>query len=185
MKTTELNTIKNNQAAELKAKELKEKAAKEAAELEKVAPGTINDMIEDLESGLVTIVTDEYDNIIGIGSHPHTTGIKVVKKIGCALTIGSTEEERKVDEFDLKIFQKKYGANAMRYLQVALKIKESGLKPSKIIESGSRVYLILADQKKVIDDNGHTIVDLSKEWEEEVPEKLMVRLLENELASKR
>ena len=144
MKTTELNTIKNNQAAELKAKELKEKAAKEAAELEKVAPGTINDMIEDLESGLVTIVTDEYDNIIGIGSHPHTTGIKVVKKIGCALTIGSTEEERKVDEFDLKVFQ-----------------------------------------KKVIDDNGHTIVDLSKEWEEEVPEKLMVRLLENELASKR
>lgn len=182
MKTTELNMIANTQAKEEAAKVAAEKAKQEQAVLEEVKPGNLQDMLDDLNNGLITIVTDENDNIVGLGCHPHVTGVKVAKMIKCTLTVGATEEERAQDELDYKKFLKKYGSKAQKYLYAALTLQKAGLNPDKIIETCSNFYYVLADQKKVIDANGHTKVDLStKEGLDGLSKELLIEILVDKL----
>ena len=180
MKTTELNMIANTQAKEAAAKAAAEKAQHEKELLDNIEVGALNDMLQDLENETITIITNERDEIVGLGSHPHVTGIKVAKLVGGALTVGCCETERLIDEFDYKVFMKKYGMKAQRYLLAALKLQNAGLKPDNIIETRSNFYYILADQKKVIDQDGHTIVDLSTDPKYDgAAKELMIEILNN------
>lgn len=181
MKLNDLNKIANVQNTEAKAKIAAEKAAREARLLENIKPGTLLDMLEDIREKRVNIITDENDNIIGFGYHPHVTGITTIKKIGNHFTVGCCETERLVDEFDLKAFYKKYGDNVQRYFYAALKLNEANLIPDEVVDNGKTLRYIILKDKKVIDDNGNTILDLSNEIPGEISKDLLMYIIKGKL----
>ena len=165
MKTNELNKIQNTQNAEVEAKKAAEKAAAEKAILDAVQPGGVLEMIKDVEAGIASFVTDDNDNIVGFGYHAHANGMNSVKRVGSVLTVGATEEQRQQDELDAKIFTKRYGGmwEGKAILEIAIMLINAGLKPDEeIVDRGTR-YFLLGDLKKVIDQRGNTIVDISED----------------------
>lgn len=184
MKTTEMNIINNTQAAEVAAKEAAAKAAKEKEILDAVQKGNVLDMMKDVEEGIASFVTDDNDNIVGFGYHAHAKGMNAVKQVGSTLTVGSNEEERQQDEFDVKVFTKKYGSlmEGAEIMKIAVMLINAGLKPDKEIDHNGNRYFIIVESKKVIDQRGNTKVDLSEdETINGASDKLVLRLLETEL----
>lgn len=183
MKTTQLNTIINTQNAEVEAKAKAEKLAKEKELLDAAQPKTVIDMIHDIENGIASFVTDDNDNIVGFGYHPHAKGMNVVKQNGQTMTVGSTEEERAQDEFDVKMFIKQYGSldRGARIMQIAVSLINADLLPDEEVEHKGHYYFIILNLKKVIKDDGTTIVDLSEDIPGEIDSALLTTILKDKL----
>ena len=183
MKTNELNKINNTQAAEVAAKEAAEKAAKEKEILDAVQPGGVIDMINDINAGIASFVTDDNDNIVGFGYHPHAKGINAAKRVNSVLTVGATEEERQQDEMDAKIFVKRYGGmwEGKAIMEIAHSLINAGIMPDKEVKHNGVYYFLCADLKKVIDQSGNTIIDLSEDPIAAVGKELLLEALNDKL----
>lgn len=184
MKNNELNTIANTIESEKKAAEAAAAAAAEKAILDEVKPAGVLQMIQDVKDGIATFATDENDNIVGFGYHPHAKGIAVAKHANGVLTIGSTEEERKQDELDSKIFLRKYGSYYAGWsvMRIAHNLINAGILPDAEKKINGVWYFVCADQKKVISETGSTVVDLSEDPKYDgVSKELLIELLTSKL----
>ena len=183
MKTTELNVIAQNQAAEVAAKAKAEKEAAINAQIEGVMPCDILVMLAEVYETKINAITDDSDNIIGVNRPHEITGLKCAKMINGALVVGNNEEELEKDYINYRKFKKSYdGINGgiQRAFEACLVLAAAGLKPEKALWLNNKYYFILADQKKVIDEKGNTIIDLSGETKYDGASKeLLIDILES------
>ena len=157
--------------------------AEETATMEAVEPKTILDMIQDIYDGKLLIISDDNDNIIGINCPVAVKGIANTKKIGGHMVMGSDEANMKEDEIALKKFMKAYeGQNIMHMFYAALKIQKAGLRPEYAESINGIYYFCVNSLKKVIDEDGKTVVDYSKEkGVEGIDSELLTKILKDKL----
>jgi uncharacterized protein YuzE len=181
MNIKNLNLINKTQEAEKEAVKAAKKEAAEKAVLEAVEPKTILDMIQDIYDEKLLIITNDDGDIIGINCPKAVKGISSTQKIGGHMVMGSDEENMAEDAMELKKFLKAYeGQNIMQLFNTALLIKEAGLRPEYAEEINGIFYFVINDLKKVIDERGNTIIDLSKEIGR-IDSKTLTRVLVDEL----
>ena len=161
MKTSDLN----NQVNQLQAN---------ATYVEK----TFLDFYNEVKAGNIVPITDQDDNIIGFNTVRQPSTMRVCKIVDGHMTVGDTEEERNQDEVALRTFMQEYEVCPLQqWFEEALVLVKSGVNVTDIVE-GDETYVIVADQKKVINLNGDTIVDLSDDSDlERASENLVVKLL--------
>ena len=176
MKMNELNKITETMAEEARK-------AEETATMEAVAPKTILDMIQDVYDGKLLIISDDNDNIIGINCPVAVKGIANTKKIGGHMVMGSDEANMKEDEIALKKFMKAYeGQNIMHMFYAALKIRKAGLHPEYAESINGVYYFCVNSLKKVIDEDGNTVVDYSNErGVDGIDSELLTNILKDKL----
>ena len=157
--------------------------AEETATMEAVEPKTILDMIQDIYDGKLLIISDDNDNIIGINCPVAVKGIANTKKIGGHMVMGSNEANMKEDEIALKKFIKAYeGRNIMHMFYASLKIQKAGLHPEYAESINGIYYFCVNSLKKVIDEDGKTVVDYSKEkGVEGIDSELLTKILKDKL----
>lgn len=157
--------------------------AEEAAAVETVEPKTILDMIQDVYDGKLLIISDDDNNIIGINCPIVAKGITNTQKIGPHMVMGESETNMHEDEIALKQFIKAYeGQNIMHLFYCALKIQKAGLHPEYAESINGVYYFCVNSLKRVIDEDGNTVVDLSKErGVEGIDPKLLTKILKDEL----
>ncbi len=184
MKTTEMNIIAQNQNAE---KEAAAKAAKEA-EIKAIIDGVqkcdILVMLAEVYEGKINAITDSNDNIIGVNRPHEITGLKCAKRINGVLVVGNDEKELEQDKINYRKFEKQYHeieGGVQKAFEACLLLAKAELHPDKAAYIKNTYYFILASQKKVIDEKGHTIIDLNSEEYEGASDALMIRLLDSEL----
>lgn len=181
MNIKNLNLINKAQEAEKEAVKAAKKEAAEKAALEAVEPKSILDMIQDIYDEKLLIITNDNGDIIGINCPKAVKGIRNTQKIGAHMVMGSDEKNMAEDALELKKFLKAYeGQNIMHLFNSALLIKEAGLHPEYAEEINGLFYFAINDLKKVIDERGSTIVDLSKEISK-IDNKTLTRVLIDEL----
>ncbi len=176
MKMNELNKITETMAEEARK-------AEETTAMEAVEPKTILDMIQDLYTGKLLIISDDDDNIIGINCPVAVKGVANTKKIGDHMVMGSDEANMKEDEIALKQFMKAYeGQNIMHMFYAALKVQKAGLHPEYAEMINGIYYFCINSLKKVVDEDGKTVVDFSKEkGVEGIDSELLTKILKDEL----
>lgn len=181
MNIKNLNLINKAQEAEKEAAKAAKKEAAEKAALEAVEPKTILDMIQDIYNEKLLIITNDDGDIIGINCPKAVKGISKTQKIGGHMVMGSDEANMAEDAMELKKFLKAYeGQDIMHLFNSALLIKEAGLHPEHAEEINGVFYFVVNDLKKVIDEKGNTIIDLSEEVGR-IDNKALTRLLIDEL----
>ena len=184
MRTTDLNKINNTMAAELAAKKEAERLAAEKALIEEAQPKDILNMIEEVYNKTLLIITDDKGNIIGINCPKAVKGISNTKKINGHMVMGADETNIHEDEIELKKFMKSYENNPtsiMHMFNIALLITTAGLHPSYAEFINSQYYFVINSLKKVIDENGNTIVDVSSQIPGEINDKLLTEILKDKL----
>lgn len=176
MRTTDLNKIEKTMAEE--ARKVEETTAMEAVE-----PKTILDMIQDVYDGVLKIISDDEDNIIGINCPKAVKGINSVKKVGAHTVMGSDAANMAEDALELKKFLKAYeGQNIMHMFYAALKIQKAEFHPEYAESINGIYYFCINSLKRVIDEDGNTVVDLSKEkWFEGIDPELLTKILKDKL----
>lgn len=176
MKMNELNKIQETMAEEARK-------AEETATMEAVAPKTILDMIQDVYDGKLLIISDNDDNIIGINCPKVVKGLGAVQKIGAHTVMGSDASNMAEDALELKKFMKAYeGQNIMHMFYASLKIQKAGLHPEYAESINGIYYFCVNSLKKVIDEDGKTIVDYSNEkGVEGIDSELLTKILKDKL----
>ena len=182
MKTTELNVIAQNQAAEVAAKAKADKEAAINEIVEGVMPCDILIMLAEVYEAKITPITDANDNIIGVNRPHEITGLRYAKMIRGSLIVGNDEAELEQDYINYRKWDKAYkdiNGGVQRAFEACLVLAAAGLKPEKALWIRNNYYFILADQKKVIDEKGNTIVDLSDKDFGTAGKELIVSILED------
>lgn len=157
MKMNELDKINKTLAEEARK-------AEEAAAVETVGPKTILDMIQDVYDGTLQIISDSDDNIIGINCPKVVKGLGAVQKVGAHTVMGSDAQNMAEDALELKKFLKAYeGQNIMHLFYCSLKIQKAGLHPEYAESINGIYYFCVNSLKRVIDEDGNTVVDFSNE----------------------
>ncbi len=157
--------------------------AEEAAAVETVKPKSILDMIQDVYDGIFQIISDDEDNIVGINCPKVVKGINSVQKVGIHTVMGSDAVNMAEDALELKKFLKAYeGQNIMHLFYCALKIQKAGLHPEYAESINGIYYFCVNSLKKVIDEDGNTIVDFSNErGVEGIEPDLVTKILKDKL----
>ena len=184
MRTTDLNKINNTMTAELAAKQEAERLAAERALVEEAQPKDILNMIEEVYNKTLLIITDDNGNIIGINCPKAVKGVSNTKKINGHMVMGADEANMKEDEIELKKFMKSYEnnpASIMQMFNVSLLITTAGLHPSYAEFINGQYYFVINNLKKVIDENGNTVVDVSSQIPGEIDDKLLTDILKDKL----
>lgn len=184
MRTTDLNRINNTMATELAAKQEAERLAAERALIEEAQPKDILNMIDEVYNKTLLIISDDNGDIIGINCPKAVKGITNTKKIGGHMVMGSDENNLKEDEIELKKFMKSYQnnpASIMQMFNVALLITTAGLHPNYAEYINGKYYFVINSLKKVIDEDGNTIVDVNSQIPGEINDKLLTEILKDKL----
>lgn len=182
MNTKQLNTINNTMAAEVKAAEAETKKAADEAAIATAQPKTILDMIQDIYDGRLLIITDDNGNIIGINCPVSVKGINNTQKVGPHMIMGENESNMHEDEIELKKFMKSYeGQNIQHMFYAALLIKNANLHPEYAELINGSYYFVVNDLKKVIDENGNTIVDVNSDITGDIDSNLLTNILVDKL----
>ena len=178
MKLSNLNTIANTIAAEKAKKEAeaKEKAQREA--LKSVKKGTILDLLQDLYDNSISPISDANDNIVGILRNHEVSGIKCAKIVNGNLCVGADESELESDVMNLLKFRQRYGDLGFHDFEVCLMLKAYGAHPDKAIKGRDGVwYFVIANEKKVMAENGSTVISLEEPKYEGASKDLVIELL--------
>ena len=86
------------------------------------------EMLQLIKAGIVSVLRDEYDNIIALNWVGESTGIKYAKKVMGHMTVGATEEERQKDEDALRKFIEEWrGVDVLHLLKVAMTLNKETL----------------------------------------------------------
>lgn len=158
MKTNEMNKINLTQAKEIAAKEAAAAKLTEEEILAAVKPEGFLDLLARVYNDEIKMITDENDNIIGMNI-TKATAVNVVKIINGQFIIGADEKEAKADELEQKKFAKAYaGKPVQHWYELALQLKAGNYKPDDVVETAYGLVFILADQKKMILENGSTLI---------------------------
>lgn len=182
MKQQNLNKIAEVQAAEEKAAAEARKAAEEKAILDAVEPKDILDMLTLVENGTLVPVTDENDNIIGINCPGHVTGVAVTGKVGRHIVMGADEAGKNADLLELKKFEKAFaGKDIGRFFELGLMLKEAQVHPEHAERINGTYYFVINAWKKVIDERGNTIVDVSDKIKGKIDAELLTSILVDKL----
>lgn len=177
-----LNKIVNAQNAEIRAAEEARKAAEEAAMINAVQPKTILDMIEDIYAGKLLIITDECDNIVGINCPTAVKGVVSTQKIGYNMIMGENEANMHEDYIELQKFMRAYsGQNIQHMFNVALLITNAQIHPTYAELINYKYYFVVNEWKKVIDEDGNTIIDVNEQIPGEINQELLTSILVDKL----
>ncbi len=182
MRTTDLNRINNTLAAEAAQVQAEAKRAADEAAIATAQPKTILDMINDIYDGKLLIITDNNDNIVGINCPAAVKGISNTQKIGSHMVMGESAENMHEDEIALKQFMKSYeGQNIQHMFYASLLIKNAGLRPEYAELINETYYFVINSLKKVIDENGNTIIDVSTDITGDIDGTLLTNILVDKL----
>lgn len=182
MNTKQLNTINNTLAAEAAQAQAEAKRAADEAAIATAQPKTILDMINDIYDGKLLIITDNNDNIVGINCPAAVKGISNTQKIGSHMVMGESAENMHEDEIALRQFMKSYeGQNIQHMFYASLLIKNAGLHPEYAELINGSYYFVINSLKKVIDENGNTIVDVSADITGDIDGILLTNILVDKL----
>lgn len=161
-----------------------EKRTIDEAAIATAQPKTILDMIKDIYDEKLLIITNDNGDIIGINCPVSVRGITNTQKVGPHMVMGESETNMHEDEIELKKFMKSYENNPtsiMHMFNIALLITTAGLHPSYAEFINSQYYFVINSLKKVIDENGNTIVDVSSQIPGEINDKLLTEILKDKL----
>lgn len=132
------------------------------------SPKSFMDFYKMVKEGKIVPVTDENENIIGFNTvSDKPTTLKVCKMINGHMTVGDTEEQRNEDELKLKEFLTSFDEeNLQEWFERAYLISKLGINVDDVIidnseEFGDGYYLVDGENKRVLDMDGNTIIDLS------------------------
>lgn len=184
MKTTEMNIIAKTQNAE---KIAAEKAAHEA-EVQAIIDGVqecdILIMLAEVKEKKLTAITDSCDHIVGINRAREISGLKCAKLINNNLIVGNDEKELEQDRINYLRFMKQYSKIAggpQKAFEICLMLNAADMFPDAAEYISSTYYFFLLKDKKVINDKGATIVDLSADIPGAISNELLLSILKDKL----
>ena len=82
------------------------------------------------------------------------------------LTVGATEEERKADEESKATFTKDFGCYQrywQKWFELALQLKAADIYPDEVLGEYDNYAFVIVKDKKIINQYGETLVDLSND----------------------
>lgn len=130
-------------------------------------PKSFMDFYKMVKEEKIVPVTNENGTIIGFNTvSDKPTTLKVCKMIDGHMTAGDTEEQRNEDELKLKEFLTSFeGQNLQEWFEKAYLISKTGVNIDDIIDASEdyecNYYLIDGENKRVLDMEGNTVIDLS------------------------
>lgn len=108
-------------------------------------------MLALIKAGVVSVLRDEYDNIIALNWVGKSTGIKYAKQVMGHLTVGATEEERQADEAALRKFIEDYrGVDVLHTLKVAMRLNKETLTDEDVAYLERELDNYVASHKEVV-----------------------------------
>lgn len=126
-------------------------------------PKSFMDFYKMVKEEKIVPVTDENGTIIGFNTVAEKpTTLKVCKMVGGHMTAGDTEELRNEDELKLKEFLTSFeGQDLQEWFEKAYLISKTGVNIDDIIIDCDDYYIVDGENKRILDLDGNTVIDLS------------------------
>ena len=108
------------------------------------------EMLAAVKAKIITPITDEYDNVIGLNYNSGSTGMNYAKRVNGHMVVGATKEELEADEKALRQFMEDYeGQPIMHYFQLAVKLNKDTLTEEDIAELNAELDSYISRNTKV------------------------------------